>query len=128
MTPDDLVDAVAAWAVAQPDVAGAALVGSHARGEARPDSDVDFVILTDDSARYTAVHDWAAAFGRVTSTSVEDWGRVRSVRVHYVDGLEAEFGFAAPDWASTPCDAGTRDVVDGGFRILADPAGLLAAL
>ena len=59
----------------------------------------------------------------------EDWGRLRSVRVHYFAGLEVEFGFVSSDWASTdPVEAGTKQVVQGGLRPLYDPHGLLRRL
>ena len=40
-----LILSVQAWAAARPDVLGVALVGSHARGAATPESDVDLVIV-----------------------------------------------------------------------------------
>ncbi|MGH2704321.1 MAG: nucleotidyltransferase domain-containing protein [Actinomycetota bacterium] len=42
----------------RPDVCGVAIVGSWARGEARADSDLDLVILTEDPSRYTHADDW----------------------------------------------------------------------
>ena len=39
-----------AWAASQPDIVAVGLAGSHARGAARPDSDVDLVILSTDPA------------------------------------------------------------------------------
>ena len=59
----------------------------------------------------------------------EDWGMLRSIRVVYRDGLEVEFGFALPGWASTDCVAeGTRRVVSDGIRIIVDRHAQLAAL
>jgi predicted nucleotidyltransferase len=45
---DRLIEAVAAWARRRDDVLGLALVGSHARGEARIDSDIDLALLVAD--------------------------------------------------------------------------------
>ena len=38
---DLIVQVVLVWAKAQPKIRAVALVGSHARGTARPDSDID---------------------------------------------------------------------------------------
>ncbi len=42
----ELVEPFTQWTRGGADVVGGALVGSHARGEARPDSDVDLMIVT----------------------------------------------------------------------------------
>ena len=41
----DFLDRVTDWLAHQPTIAGTALVGSYARSEARPDSDIDLVLL-----------------------------------------------------------------------------------
>jgi hypothetical protein len=38
-------EAITAWAAARTDIVGVAVVGSHARGTSRTDSDLDLVIL-----------------------------------------------------------------------------------
>ena len=38
-----------AWCQTEQSVVAAAIIGSHARNEARPDSDIDVVILSHDS-------------------------------------------------------------------------------
>jgi UTP:GlnB (protein PII) uridylyltransferase len=43
---ESVIDRVTRWASGRSDVAGLLLVGSCARGAARPSSDVDFVLLT----------------------------------------------------------------------------------
>jgi len=40
-----VANAVADWARGQTDIRGLAIIGSHARGEARPDSDIDLTPL-----------------------------------------------------------------------------------
>ncbi len=106
------------WAAAQPDIQAVLLVGSYARGAARPDSDVDLVILTGAPDRYLDPAAFPAAAGPAERWIKEDWGAVTSIRVWYQDGLEVEYGIAAPDWAAAPFDAGTRRVLADGMRIV----------
>lgn len=106
-----------------------ALVGSWARGAARPDSDVDLVLLTDRVATYVEDDHWITEIGAVALIRTESWGAITERRVALPSGLEVEVGVGRPAWAATaPIDAGTRRVVHGGLRILHDPDGLLAAL
>lgn len=49
MSPAALRTAVATVRARLPEVSAVYLYGSHARGDARPDSDVDFALLTDGS-------------------------------------------------------------------------------
>lgn len=65
---------------------------------------------------------WLNAFGRVRRQTVEDWGRVTSVRAWYADGSEVEFGLTSVDWVARP-DKGTRRVLADGFRVLLDREG-----
>jgi predicted nucleotidyltransferase len=78
------------------------VVGSVARGEARPDSDVDVVLLTTDPARYLENVDWVTEFGAAERVELEKYGKVTSVRATYRDSLEVEFAVSAVDWASAP--------------------------
>ena len=120
--PADMVEsflkAVSIWASAQPDILAVALVGSHARGGARADSDIDLVLLVEDPAAYLSNADWPKRFGRVVRRQVEPYGRVTSLRVWYDDGREVEYGFTTAQWAARPLDEGTRRVIRGGMRIL----------
>jgi len=116
------------WASIEHEIEAVALVGSHARDTARVDSDVDLVILTSSSS-YLNDPSWVLRFGSISDVRNEDYGAVQSIRVHYADGLEVEFGFAASSWADTePIDAGTAEVVAGGMVILLDKHGALAAI
>jgi enterochelin esterase family protein len=126
---EELLGKLRDWALRERAILGIALVGSRARGTARPESDVDLVILLNDSLALADDADWIARFGTPGRVSDEDWGLVQSKRVHYADGTEVEFGFASPAWAATqPCDAGTLAVVRNGFRVVYDPRGLLRRL
>jgi predicted nucleotidyltransferase len=121
------VESVLAWAATRPDVRAIALVGSHARGDARPDSDVDLLLLAERPHELARDADWVRRFGDVSRAAVEDWGRVTSLRVWYAAGPEVEFGLATPDWATAP-DEGSLRVVADGFRALLDRDGTLARL
>jgi uncharacterized protein len=126
---EEFLDALRRWALGREDVLAMALVGSQARGTARPESDVDLVILAADPAVYRADDAWVSSFGLAERVQDEDWGLVMSKRVRYGGGLEVESGIASARWAKTdPADAGTARVVRDGFRILHDPAGLLHTL
>jgi hypothetical protein len=113
------------WAKTHPEIKAIALVGSHARGDARPDSDIDLVVLADNPMDYIADPSWARNFGFIEWHRIEDWGKVTSLRVWYEDGPEVEFGFTAIDWAAQPLDDGARQVIDDGILILYDPQALL---
>jgi uncharacterized protein len=124
-----LLDQVTAWARQRPDIRGLALVGSWARGAARPDSDLDLVVLTTHPDRYLAGDDWTAALGATRVLRTQAWGPLVERRLLLDGGLELEVGVTQPVWAATdPVDAGTRRVVTDGMRILHDPDGRLAAL
>jgi nucleotidyltransferase-like protein len=106
----------------------AALVGSWARGDAHPDSDVDIVLLTDSPATYVDHADWTTALGAVAVVRTRQWGLTER-RAALAGGLEVDFGVVSVVWASTePVDAGTRRVVADGLVALYDPDGLLSAL
>ncbi len=106
------------WAESQPQIQLLALAGSHARGAAQADSDIDLVILADRPEDYLNETGWTETFGRVKTFQFEDWGKVTSLRAWYEDGMEVEFGFGKPDWAVDAEDVGTCKVIQDGIWIL----------
>jgi predicted nucleotidyltransferase len=122
----DFLDVFVPWASDQPDVQGLALVGSYARGAAREDSDIDLVILTDQPQKYLDDIQWVERFGTVEKHQTEDYGKLTSLRVWYQNGVEVEYGLTTPDWAATPLDAGTREVILGGMIVLFERGILLS--
>jgi hypothetical protein len=113
---EDFLKRVVRWAAARPDVRAAALVGSVARGDARPDSDVDVVLLVDDPARYVERDDWIAELGGVRLLRTQQWGDITERRFALEDGTEVDCGIGAPGWNGLP-----------EMRMLYDPDGFLAA-
>jgi hypothetical protein len=88
---------------------------------------VDLLLLAErphDLAKDTT---WLAAFGRVSRHTVENWGRVTSVRAWYIGGPEVEFGLTSVEWLIRP-DEGTRRVLADGARVLVDRDGAFAQL
>ena len=126
-----LLRGLASWAAGTTDVRAIGLVGSWARNQPRMDSDLDVVVLTDDPAAYVETEAWIiSAIGQAgLSVKTRQWGVVTERRVRLSSGFEVEFGFAKVTWAATtPCDAGTVDVVRNGLVPLFDPANLLQDL
>jgi predicted nucleotidyltransferase len=125
MDIERFLDEVKDWADEDGDIKAAVLVGSYARGEQRADSDIDICILTCNTGKLLSHVSLFARFGAILKTDIEHYGAVTSLRVWYKNGFEVEFGITGPEWISRPLDAGTREVLKGGFRVIADKEGLL---
>ena len=125
---ENLINKVIDWAKSEKEVIGVALVGSHARGKARLDSDIDLVIISSNPYRYIDDSSWISSFGEIKSCKKEDWGILTSLRVFFHGGLEVEFGLSSLEWVAIPPDSGTAEVVANGMKILHDAMGLLARL
>lgn len=125
---EDVIARIARWAADRADVLGLLLVGSCARNAARPDSDIDLVLLTEEITRY-ADNAWATELNLGKLIRVQSWGPIAERRFLTNTGLEVEINIGATDWASVaPVDPGTRRVVTDGARILHDPRGALITL
>lgn len=118
----EFLEQVRKWGRNTTDISAVILVGSHARGEARPDSDIDLVIIAETSEKYLIERSWLENFGQPIRTEHEDWGLVQSLRVWYDSGLEIEFGFTSKDWISEPLDTGTQEVLGNGYRFIINKA------
>jgi predicted nucleotidyltransferase len=122
----DFLDAVTDWAAAQPDIKAVALIGSYARGAATDKSDIDLLILVAEPHQYLADTSWTTQFGLVAKQQLEDYGRVTSLRVWYVDGYEVEYGLTTPAWIQPPWDKGTQLVLESGLKILFERVALFS--
>jgi hypothetical protein len=117
---------VVKWAKNEPDLMALALVGSYARGEASPESDVDLILLLRNPKEYLKDRDWISEFGEPGHIVQEEWGKVTSLRVLYVDGLEVEYGLSNLEWGSDPGDEGDARVIRNGLSVLYEKNGHLS--
>jgi hypothetical protein len=131
---DLIIQVVLGWVRSQPDIRAVALIGSHARGTACRDSDIDLVLLARNPDAFRADTtwvdqiDWPSIDAHPQTWADEDYGAAWSRRV-WLDRGEVELTLAGLSWADVnPIDAGTRQVIAGGCWILHDPDGLLARL
>jgi uncharacterized protein len=125
---DDVIERVTRWAAARNDVLGLLLVGSCARHAARPDSDIDLVLLTEEITRY-ADNTWVDELNLGKLTRVRSWGPITERRFLTNTGLEVEINIGPRGWANAaPVDPGTQRVVTDGARILHDPEDVLITL
>jgi hypothetical protein len=76
---EDFLVQLRQWAEEQSDIRGFLLVGSCARGDARLDSDVDLVILTDCPTRYLDSISFAGNFGSPSKWKKEEKVRTTSL-------------------------------------------------
>ena len=126
MDSSELIAKVTDWAQRDDRVVAAGVCGSYARGQAKPDSDIDFCILTTDPDSLLEDRSWITGFGSNAHVAgaVEDYNLVQSIRVFYGE-TEAEFGVTDQGWMELPIDHETAGVMNDGLRILYDPAGRL---
>ncbi|MBF6594916.1 MAG: aminoglycoside 6-adenylyltransferase [Thermaceae bacterium] len=126
-----LLEQITVWAEARPDVRAVALVGSWAREAARPNSDMDLMLLVFEPELFERETKWVKeiSVSKPKRWQDEDYGAASSRRVFLEDGSELEFTFSTLAWASTaPVDPGTFRVIKDGCRILYDPEGILEQL
>lgn len=124
-----ILQTVTDWAKSRTGIRGAALIGSHARGQARHDSDIDLLLPAENPHRFRDPAWLAALDWQSVRWSDEEYGAVWSRRIWLGAGTEIEVSFAHLAWADVlPMDPGTRKVVSDGLRVLYDPDGLLQRL
>jgi hypothetical protein len=131
---EDLLAEIVYWGRSLATIRGIVLVGSHARGTARPDSDVDVlcIAVNPDAFRgdgWIPQIRWPANYGTVAGWEDREYGAVWSRHLRLASGLEVELSFGPPSWTDVkPIDPGTREVMLDGHRILYDPDNLLSSL
>jgi len=127
MNMDKFLSLLTQWANTDNNIISAVIVGSVARNEARPDSDIDVLIITNEIERYSKDLAWLNNFKRYESIRFEVWGPVHCIRVFF-DECEAEFNFVKPFWAGIPVDPETAKVVSGGITLIKDTNNLVMKL
>jgi predicted nucleotidyltransferase len=126
---DEFSRELRAWSTKQPEIQGVAIVGSWARGTARPDSDIDVIMITTKPEKLLEHQEWLSQFGTAERIVREDWGLVQSLRVFYVDGKEVEFGITTSAWTSEEeIGQGTGRVINDGVHVVFDPHSTLQEL
>jgi hypothetical protein len=119
LLPDSIAARVAAWAPGRHEILGAGVA----------DAGSQLILLVEDATAYTQRADWIHALGATRIVRTERLGPLTERRLALPSGAEVEVGIVEPAWASVvPLDPSTRQVVEGGFRILHDPHGLLRSL
>jgi hypothetical protein len=83
------LQALGEWASEQPEILAVPLVGSQAKGIARLDSGMNLVLIVSDPTGFFAGAERMKHFGHVRAFRDEDWGPLRSRRIHYASGLPA---------------------------------------
>jgi predicted nucleotidyltransferase len=122
----DFIEDFMRWSTKRKDIRAVALVGSYARLAANESSDVDLVIIVEEPGEYLNNTEWTRVFGMVITKKIEAYGKLTSLRVWYESGLEIEYGFTTREWAKVPLDEGTKQVVEGGLRVLFEKEVLLS--
>jgi predicted nucleotidyltransferase len=117
------------------DLRAMAVCGSWARGNPRPDSDLDVVIVARDQGSLRRDQKWIGelkfsdAGYRYVDHEVAQYGPVWSAHVKLEPKADLELTLTDEDWALVrPVDPGTRRVVTDGFKILVDKDGVLRSL
>lgn len=124
----DFVQRFVEWADGEERIRAAILVGSYARGAQRAGSDIDIVLLSSDKQYYVENPRIFKVFGEIHKLGVEFYGECTSIRVFYEMGLEVEFGMVPLKWIDMPLDAGTKQVLHDGYKILLDKDGVLSSI
>jgi predicted nucleotidyltransferase len=117
---EKLLQDIKQWAQNHPKIEGVILVGSCARGDHKDDSDIDLVLLTPSKEDFLQNQAFTEQFGTVARRQTEYYGACTSIRVWYEGGPEVEFGLVEPSWIARPLDAGTMQVLQGGYRVILD--------
>lgn len=75
---DEFLRSLNTWCGQRQDLLGLLLMGSYARGTAKPDSDVDLILISMQPLAYVDNCRWAEVFGAIKKAELEDWGLVKT--------------------------------------------------
>ena len=109
-------------------VRAVALVGSWARGAAGEDSDVDFVVLSEELPDGPQ-SGWFDGLPIASAITTRGRGALTEWRWKTSEGFEIDTCVGSTSWAATqPIDPGTRRVLTGGLQRIYDTERLLLEL
>jgi len=130
MTPREaeiIIDTVRCWVEERDDLRALALAGSWARGNPKPSSDLDLLIVAQYPEAYRLPDHWlcdipfAKAEFEIDRYATCRYGSVWSCHIILKPEAEVELTFAPPAWAQiNPMDPGTRLVVADALRAIVD--------
>jgi predicted nucleotidyltransferase len=130
-----LINFIASVVGQRSDLRGAAVCGSWARGSARPESDLDILLIARQPEQLRRNQEWICELRfsdaglRYVDHTTATYGVVWSAHVNLEPEAQLELCIASEAWASvSPIDAGTLQVITGGFKIVVDKDGLLERL
>jgi aminoglycoside 6-adenylyltransferase len=132
----DLPKQFTTWALDQPDIRSAIIVGSQARTDRPADSlsDLDLAVIVTDPSIYLSDTTWLCRFGEPCLILVESTaaGNFRERRVLFRDGQDVDFSLlpaiAVQQMLQLGVPVEIADVLRRGFRILVDKDGLAEQL
>jgi nucleotidyltransferase-like protein len=138
MTPESTVrlsEIVAKWVRRNANTRALGMVGSWARGNPRPDSDLDLLILARNPELYFTDDSLLAKIGfattgyQVLSRAVVDYGARRSHKLGLSPDAAVELIFAPLNWANfDPVEPGSARIARDGLCILVDKDRLFSRL
>lgn len=124
---DALIERMAAWAEAQSNIRAVLVVGSRARTEHPADawSDLDLVIFATDPRVYLDDASWAARFGEVWLSFLEETavGGSMERRVLYRGGLDVDFSVFPVSQLDALLTGDAAAVLARGVRVVLDKDG-----
>lgn len=112
-----------------PEIVGIAMFGSQIHGTARPDSDIDVLVLTPDISKHFENDSFVSGFGRFRYARREKWFSGETIRSFFrEENGQIEYNFVNPEWADLPVNDEARRIIKDGMKILHDPHGILEKL
>ena len=134
-TAEILTTIFSRWVQHSAGLRGLAVIGSWARGDPRPESDLDLLIVAADPEHYRLGLSWTGTIGlaaagfTIVAQETAQYGAVFSYHFKLSPKADVELSFAARSWAATnPIDTGTLRVARAGLAVIVDKDELFRRL